>query len=215
MGTSSSDATFMGQFRRPTGVQGRAVAALMNKEHNLLSTWGLNHIKIEPAFTVLDVGCGGGKTIGKLAKRTVQGRVFGIDYSKDMVEYSKEENKKLVDEARVVLIGGSVEKMGFPANFFDLVTAIETYYFWPNLTKAFQEINRVLKQGGKILIVSEMIRDGKYEIENAETIAKAHVKLLSLQEIESMLRSAGFFNVKIFRKPCSPWNAILAQKGNE
>ena len=202
----------MGQFRRPTGVQGRAVAALMNKEHNLLSTWGLNHIKIEPAFTVLDVGCGGGKTIGKLAKQTVQGRVFGIDYSKDMVEYSKEENKKLVDEGRVMLIEGSVEKMRFPTNFFDLVTAIETYYFWSNLTKAFQEINRVLKQGGKILIVSEMIKDGKYEIENAETIAKAHVKLLSMQEIEIVLHSAGFINVRIFRKPCSPWNVIIAQK---
>lgn len=205
----------MGQFRRPTGIQGRAAATLMNKHHDLLSTWGLNHIKIEPTFTVLDVGCGGGKTIGKLARRTVHGRVFGIDYSKDMVEYSKEENQKLVDESRVELIQGSIEKMTFPNNFFDLVTAVETYYFWPNLPKAFQEIKRVLKQGGKILVVSEMIKDGKYEIENAETIEKAHVNLLSVQKIESMLHSPGFINVKIFRKPRSPWNAIVAQKGNE
>ena len=212
MRSSSIDDDLMGQFRRPTGVQGRATAALMNKNHNLLSTWGLTHVKIEAAFTVLDVGCGGGKTIGKLAKQTFHGKVFGIDYSKDMVEYSKEENQKLVDAGQVALVQGSVEKMSFPDNFFDLVTAIETYYFWPNISKAFQEINRVLKQGGKLLIVSEMIKDGVFEVKNAQTIAKAHVKLLPMQEIEWMLLSAGFFNVEIFRKPRSPWNVILAQK---
>jgi ubiquinone/menaquinone biosynthesis C-methylase UbiE len=202
----------MGQFRRPTGVQGRTVAAFMNKEHNLLSTWGLKHVKIEHAFAVLDVGCGGGRTMGKLAHQVGKGRVFGIDYSKDMVEYSKEENQKLVDQGRIGLIQGVVEKMGFPNDLFDLVTAIETYYFWPNLPGVFREIKRVLKQGGKLLIVSEMIKDGKYEIENAETIAKAHVKLFLMQEIEDMLHSAGFIDVKIFKKTNSAWNAIVARK---
>jgi SAM-dependent methyltransferase len=202
----------MGQFRRPTGVQGRAVAAFMNKEHNRLSTWGLKHVKIEHTFTVLDVGCGGGRTMSKLARQVVQGRVFGIDYSKDMIECSKEENQRLVNQGRVGLIQGAVEKMSFPNDLFDLVTAIETYYFWPNLPGAFQEIKRVLKQGGKLLIVSEMIKDGKYEVANAETIAKAHVKLFSMQEIEDMLYSAGFIDVKIFRKTNSAWNAIVARK---
>ena len=212
MRSSSNDGALMGQFRRPIGVQGRAAAALMNKHHNLLSNWGLTYVKIGAAFTVLDVGCGGGKTIGKLGRQTVNGKVLGIDYSKDMVEYSEKENQKLVEEGRVALVQGFVEKMGFLDNFFDLVTAIETYYFWPNIPKAFQEINRVLKQGGKILIVSEMIKDGVFEVKNAEIIAKAHVKLLPMQEIECQLISAGFFNVEIFRKPGSPWNAILAQK---
>jgi ubiquinone/menaquinone biosynthesis C-methylase UbiE len=205
------DDTLMSQFRRPTGVQGRAVAALMNKEHDHLSTWGLSHVKVEPDFVVLDVGCGGGKTIGKLASHAFQGRVFGIDYSRDMVEYSKKENQKPEAAGRITLIQGSVEQMSFPSNFFDLVTAIETYYFWPNLPRAFQEIKRVLKPGAKLLLVSEMVKDGKYEVENAEMIAKAHVKLFSIQEIVNMLECEGF-DVEVFRKSCSPWNAILAQK---
>ncbi len=138
--------------------------------------------------------------MGKLARQVVQRRVFGIDYSKDMIEYSKEENQKLVDQGRIGLIQGVVEKMGFSNDLFDLVTAIETCYFWSNLPGVFREIKRVLKQGGKLLIVSEMIKDGKYEIENAETIAKAHVKLCSIQETEDMLHSAGFIDVKTFKK---------------
>ena len=82
------------------------------------------------------------------------------------------------------IIEGSVEKLNFPDNFFHLVTGIETYYFWPNLLKAFKEINRVLKPKGKLLLINEMIKDGKYEIENEEIIAETHVKLTPLSEIK-------------------------------
>ena len=211
MATSNTDDSWMNQFRCPTGEQGRAIAARMNKGHDQLTSWGLSHIKIGADFVVLDIGVGGGKTVGKLANYASQGKVFGIDYSKDMVEYSKKENRQLVAEGKISLLQGAVQNLSFPNDFFDLVTAIETYYFWPNLPKAFQEINRVLKPGGRLLIISEMVKDGKYEVENAEMIAKVHVKLFSIQELQGMLEDAGF-TVEVFRKPCSPWNAIVAQK---
>ena len=129
-----------------------------------------------------------------------------------MVDYSRQVNKKLIATNRVEIVQGSVEKTGFKDDFFDLVTAIETYYFWPNLAEAFQEIKRILKNEGYLLIISEMIKDGIYEVENAEIIAKTHVHLVPLQEIQRMLYSAGFSNVKVYRKRKSDWNAILAQK---
>jgi len=59
--------------------------------------------------------------------------------------------------------------------------------------------------------VSEMVKDGKYEVENAVMVEKVHVKLFSIQELQGMLEGEGF-KVEVFRKPCSPWNAIMAQK---
>jgi ubiquinone/menaquinone biosynthesis C-methylase UbiE len=200
------------QYRCPTGVLGRTVAASMNRGHMDLSTWGLKHVRVEPDFVVLDVGCGGGKTISRLAHQAFEGKVYGIDHSLDMVDYSRKVNQELVAQNRVEIVQGSVERTGFQEEFFDLVTAIETYYFWPNLPKAFAEIRRILKTGGFLLIISEMIKDGIYEEENAETIAKTHVRLLPLTEIQKILRSEGFLKVKVFKKPKSPWNAILAQK---
>ncbi len=211
MATEKLDDALMNQFRCPTGEQGRAIAAQMNKEHDQLTSWGLSHIKIGSNFVVLDIGVGGGKTVGKLANYAFHGRVFGIDYSKDMVEYSKSQNRRLVAEGKISLLQGVVQNLSFQNGFFDLVTAVETCYFWPNLPKAFREINRVLKLDGRLLIISEMVKDGRYEVENAEMIAQVQVKLYSMQELEGMLETEGF-KVQVYRKPNSPWNVVVAQK---
>ena len=202
----------MDQFRRPTGRRGRFVAVLMNRGHKPLTLWGLTHVKIEPDYVILDVGCGGGKTVSRLAERAPLGKVFGIDYSADMVEYSKKLNKKLVAEDRVEIVEGSVEKTGFSEDFFDLVTAIETYYFWSSFSDAVQEIRRVLKPGGQFLMVNEMVKDGVYDVKAAKTIEQAHVDLISLDDIRNTLEAVGFEDVQIFTKSESPWNAVLAKK---
>jgi len=200
------------QYKRPTGSRGRVVAASMNKGHEALTLWGLTHVNIDADYVILDVGCGGGKTLSRLAHQAFQGKVFGIDYSADMVAYSRKVNEKLIAENRVEIREGSVDKTGFPDNFFDLVTAIETYYFWPSLPDAFQEIKRVLKLGGRLLLVNEMVKDGVYEVENAEIIEKTQVRIVPLEEIRNILQSVGFADVQVFAKAESPWNAVLAQK---
>jgi len=202
----------MDQFRCPRGRRGRLVAALMNRGHKPLTLWGLTHVEIEPDYVILDVGCGGGKTVSRLAQKAPRGKVFGIDYSPDMVEYSKKVNKKLIAEDRVEIVEGSVDKTGFPDNFFDLVTAVETYYFWPSLPRAFREIRRVLKPSGKMLLANEMVKDGVYEVKYAKTIEQTHVRLIPLDEIRETLQAVGFVDVQVFTKAGSPWNAVLAEK---
>lgn len=188
------------------------VAALMNREHEQLTLWGIAKVEIDSDFVILDVGCGGGKTVNRLAQLAPQGKVFGIDYSPDMVEYSKKVNKKLIAQNRAEIVEGSVEKTGFPDGYFDLVTAFETYYFWTSFPDALKEINRVLKQDGKLLLVNEMIQDGVYEIKHAKLIQETHVHLIPLEEIRRVMQSAGFVDIQVFTEAGSPWNSVLARK---
>jgi SAM-dependent methyltransferase len=190
----------MDQYRCPKGRLGRQVAALMNREHESLTLWGLTKVEIGADFVILDVGCGGGKTVNRLAQLAPQGKVFGIDYSPDMVEYSKKVNKKLIAQNRVEIVEGSVEKMGFSNDYFDLVTAFETYYFWTNFPDALKEIKRVLKPGGKLLLVNEMVQDGEYEVTHEKLIKETHVHLISLEEIRNIIQSVGFVDVQLFTK---------------
>ncbi|MCW4024685.1 MAG: class I SAM-dependent methyltransferase [Candidatus Bathyarchaeota archaeon] len=200
------------QFQCPKGRQGKIVAALMNKGHKALTTWGLSYVTIQPDYTILDVGCGGGKTINRLAQQVPQGKVYGIDCSPDMVAYAKKVNKEFVKQNQVEIHEASVDNTGLPDDFFDLVTACETYYFWFSLPEAFKEIKRVLKPNGKFLLISEMVKDGVHDVARAKIIEKTHVHLVPIEETSNMLQSAGFSNVEVVRKEDSAWNAIIAQK---
>lgn len=212
MKSNEKDQNFMDQYKCPTGLQGRTVAESMNLHHSALTDWGLKKVEIKPVFKILDVGCGGGKTVKKMAQLAFEGEVFGIDYSKDMVNYSHELNSKLIEQNKVAIVECSVTNTNLPDNSFDLITAIETYYFWPSLPDAFQELKRILKPQGKLLLINELIKDGSYEIENAELIKKTHVHLVPLEQLKNTLQSLGFIHIEIFRKKMSAWNAILAQK---
>ena len=200
------------QYRCPTGRGGRVIAKLMNREHEPLTLWGLSKVNIGSDFLILDVGCGGGKTLSLLALMAPNGKVYGIDYSVEMVKYSKKVNKKLVAQNRVEIIEGSVEKISFRDIFFDLVTAFETYYFWNSLPDTLKEIWRVLKPAGKLLLVNEMVQDGVYEVTNAKLIEETHVRLIPLEKIKKIMQSVGFLDVKVFAYNGSAWNAVVAQK---
>jgi ubiquinone/menaquinone biosynthesis C-methylase UbiE len=200
------------QYRYPTGRCGRYVAKLMNQGHEPLTLWGLTKVKIASNDVILDVGCGGGKTLSRLAQLAPHGKIFGVDHSSDMVEYSKKVNEKLIAQNRVQIVRGAVEKMSFPNDYFNLVTAFETYYFWLNFSDALKEIKRVLKPGGKLHLVNEMVKDGVYEVKNAKLITETHVHLIQLQEIRKVMLTIGFVDVQVFTKTESPWNAVLVQK---
>ena len=46
---------------------GMIFARIMNLSHSNVTDWGLAHVLVEKDFVILDVGCGGGRTIQKLA----------------------------------------------------------------------------------------------------------------------------------------------------
>lgn len=113
-----------------------------------MTTWGLSHITVNNDFTILDVGCGGGKTVDTLASLAPQGRGFGIDYSAGSVAAARATNAARIADGRVDIQRGTVSHLPFAADTFDLVTASETHYYWPDLPRDVSEVQRVLKPGG-------------------------------------------------------------------
>src|SRR5690348_1731945 len=149
------------QARRPTGWLGRFTLWTFNVHHSKLTDWGLQHIAIEKHDTILDVGCGGGLTVRKLAGMATEGKVYGIDFSEASVAASRRTNKQLIELGRVEIRHGSVSQLPFADRMFDLVTAVETHHFWPDLIANMQEILRVLKPGGTLILIAEGYKDGK------------------------------------------------------
>mgnify|MGYP001555000880 FL=1 len=190
------------QARRPKGWLGAFMLKGMNKGHSKMTDWGLAQISIEKDFIILDVGCGGGRTIYKLAQIASNGRVFGIDISEKSVEISRETNAQLIKEGRVEASHGSVSHLPFPDNTFDLVTTFESHYFWPDLVNDMKEILRVLKPRGNFLVVGEVYKGGNYESKHPGFIDMAtheiNMSLPGIRDINAILLKAGFSDVNTY-----------------
>jgi len=91
--------------------------------HSGLTKWGLGFIDIVRDIDALDIGCGGGRTVERLA---VDGKVVGIDYSPDAVAVDRKKNRSLMNDGRVMIFQETVSSMRFSDGSFDLVTAIDS-----------------------------------------------------------------------------------------
>ena len=140
-------------MRKPKGKLGNLQLKSMNKEHTPVALWGLKHLDIKPDDIILDVGCGGGININRMAK--IAKKVYGVDYSIESVKLSREVNQDYVNEGKVEVLEGNVASLPFEDDTFDIITAFETVYFWPDIEKSFGEVKRVLKPGGIFLIGTE------------------------------------------------------------
>ena len=141
----------------------------------------------------------------RLLKRSKDAQVYGIDISEESVAKAKKVNAKALDK-QVFVTQGSAEKLPYEGGKFDLVTAVETVYFWPNLPKCLQEVRRVLKSGGKFAIMVEVV-DGDSMWTNVVEGMTAY----SPEELKKMLDDAGFVRTAVHRKKPS-YAAIVGEK---
>lgn len=198
--------------RNPKGFWGKMMIRSMNKGHYGVTGWGLEHIEIKDNFIILDVGCGGGKTVFRLSEAAPNGKVYGIDYSGTAVKKSKKLNKKGIKNNKVQIDNGSVSNLPYKDDVFDLVTAVETYYFWPDKINDLKEIYRTLKPKGNLLIIFEMLQRENEPNKWAEVEKLAEIKAPTESEIRENLLKAGFSNIKTYIKENTTWLCAIGEK---
>ncbi len=95
---------------------------------------------------LLDVGCGTGHHMARLRKRGYE--VVGIDISKEMLVYARENNPGSV------ILEADVEEIPLPNACFDLISSIEVLRHLPRSNKCIEEMARLLKPGGRCLVTA-------------------------------------------------------------
>jgi demethylmenaquinone methyltransferase/2-methoxy-6-polyprenyl-1,4-benzoquinol methylase len=102
---------------------------------------------------ILDVATGTGDMAIMLTRYLSSARVTGIDISNGMLEIGREKIARLKLEGRVELVGGDSEAIHFPDNHFDAVTVAFGVRNFENLEKGLQEMLRVMKPGGRLVVL--------------------------------------------------------------
>ncbi|HOW29802.1 MAG TPA: class I SAM-dependent methyltransferase [archaeon] len=124
----------------------------------------LKAVKNIKGKNLLDIGCGAGIHIKAYSKKGA--KCSGIDISETMIEMAKKNNPKV--EFKV----GTVTKLPYKSNSFDVVTCSLILDYIADLNLAYKEINRILKKGGilyysynsPVACVREDYEDNNYKI---------------------------------------------------
>ncbi|MFK7932285.1 MAG: bifunctional demethylmenaquinone methyltransferase/2-methoxy-6-polyprenyl-1,4-benzoquinol methylase UbiE [Saprospiraceae bacterium] len=102
---------------------------------------------------ILDVATGTADVAIEMAKRLQPDKIIGLDISKEMlaVGQTKIENKKI--DHIIELTQGDSENLPFEDNSFDAITVAFGVRNFENLEKGMREMNRVLRPGGRLVVL--------------------------------------------------------------
>ena len=122
-------------------------------------TWrqkALDAIETEDGTTILDICTGTGDLALKIAGRFPNARVYALDFSPRMLAWAKERAQQL-NVQNIIFKENDCLGMPFSDEYFDYITISFGFrnlsYSTTNLDKALKEINRVLKNGGRLVII--------------------------------------------------------------
>ncbi|SOC11106.1 methyltransferase family protein [Ureibacillus xyleni] len=189
------------QAKNPNGILGSVMLKIMNKAHIEMNRWALEKIKVQEDAVILDVGCGGGKTLQLLSKLHTTAQVYGIDYSEQAVKDSIRANQAEVEVGKIHVQQASVTNIPFLESTFDIITAFQTHYFWTDMENSVKEIFRVLKKDGSFFIISEI-----YKINYHMKVYKTN------DEMKHLYKEVGFNTVEFYEHPNRKWICIKGIK---
>lgn len=184
----------------------------MNLGHAKMTDWGLRQIATPRDAVVMDVGCGGGRTVQRLAALAPQGRVVGLDYSATSVAVSRDTNAHEIGTGRVGILRGSVAALPFRDAAFDIVTAIETHYYWPDLPANVREVFRVVKPGGSFALIAETYRGGPQRVLYGIVMPLLRAAYLTDAEHRDLLTQAGFTDVATKHLAGKDWICAIGRR---
>jgi SAM-dependent methyltransferase len=184
----------------------------MGLRHAGVTTWGLSHVVVAPQFAILDVGCGGGAAIERLALLASQGSVHGVDYSAASVATARSRNRAAIAEGRIEIRLATVSALPFGDGTFDLVTAVETHYYWPEPASDLREILRVLKPGGSLAVIAETYRGQTFGALMTIPMMLLRARYLTVEEHRQLFTSAGFSDVDVHTDARKGWICAVGRK---
>lgn len=182
---------FASQCGNPHGLTGKIMTWCMNRVNRIMYNGIVDELKLSENSKLLDVGFGNGY-LEKLIFKKSKCFITGIDISDDMVEKASSLNRKYVDSGRMKFQSGDCCALDFQNGSFDVVTTMNTIYFWSDTEKGMSEICRVLKKDG-IFINAVISKEGLDKF----LYTRNGFKKFTKDEYIEFGRRAGFKKVRI------------------
>lgn len=137
---------------------------------------------------VLDLGCGSGWAARRLALMAAGGSVVGVDVSDEMVRLAR---RLSVEIENLMFVIGSADEIPWQEDFFSLVFAGDSAFYWPDPDSAAREIFRVMAPGGRLFVLNTLYRENPFW-QRWQPVYRVPVHLKSAAEWAKVFAAAGF-----------------------
>ena len=161
-------------------------AELMEIEHGKNVSKFLQTVSFDKPFTFLDVGCGNGWVVRKIAKEEKCKKSIGIDKSKKMILEAIKKN----NIGKEKFIHTDIETWKYRGKF-DFIFAMESLYYADSIEIALEKIYKMLKPEGQFFCGTDFYTDNKATARWA-SIMKIQMHLHSKKEWKKFFQNTGF-----------------------
>ncbi|MGK7940778.1 MAG: class I SAM-dependent methyltransferase [Crocosphaera sp.] len=114
----------------------------------------LSYVNLPNPSSVLDLGCGTGLLLNRLAQKFPDLQGTGVDLSPQMLKEARENNQY---HPRLIYTQGNAECLPFADNQFDAVFNTISFLHYPNPQQVFKEVNRILRPQGQFYLVDSTL----------------------------------------------------------
>lgn len=197
------------QCMKPHGDEGIETIQNMNENHREISEFAFEKVNVGKTDKVIDIGCGGGVNIEKFLKLTSE-NVDGLDYSEVSVAETIKRNQDAVDCGKSRVIHADVRDMPIDDESYDLASAFETIYFWPDIGETFREVSRIIKPNGQFMIAQGT--DGNHPDDEKWLATVEGMHVYTAPELEKYLLDAGFKSIESYIKENEYIMVVIAKK---
>ena len=196
------------QMLRPLGL--RLAGGLKSPGRDGDRTRVADWLRLRPGCTILDIGCGPGNFTGWFGTQIAPGGLaVGVDASHHMLRKAVSDNSG----PDIAYLRGDAEQLPFIDGIADAVTCLAALYLINDPFQAIRELTRVLKPGGRLVILTSLAPGGTTHSRRGRIMQKTSgVRMFGRDEITGFLRGAGMTDIHQHVEGLAQY--IVATKGN-
>ena len=170
------------QLSCPSGNFGMKIADNMYNTNSNLIERTIDELKLSEKYNVLEIGHGNACHLNYLFSKVNELEYYGLEISELMKLEAERLNHKLVKNKKATFNLYDGRNIPFNSNKFDRIFTVNTIYFWKNPNKYLNEIYRVLKNDGR-LIISIIKKESMQKL----PFTKFDFKMYDVEEICNLL----------------------------
>jgi demethylmenaquinone methyltransferase/2-methoxy-6-polyprenyl-1,4-benzoquinol methylase len=121
------------------------------RQHKYWRKFTMKKMNVQEGQTAIDLCCGTCDWTISLAQKSKKGKIIGLDFSQNMLDYGAIKLKDLDLEQQVTLVQGNAMSLPYDDNSFDYATIGFALRNVPDLEQVISEMKRVVKPGGRIV----------------------------------------------------------------